>query len=81
LGKNSLGRKEKYLPGSMEISKLREGEIKLKIKITDQEILKDLEEIEALYKDKKIDESQYLMMILLNKICKLLYNIAPYYLK
>jgi hypothetical protein len=47
----------------------------------DQEIEKDLEKIEALYKDKKIDESQYLMLILLNKICRLLYKMTDFYLK
>ena len=47
----------------------------------DQEIEKDLEKIEALYKDKKIDESQYLELILLNKICRLLYNMTAYWLK
>lgn len=51
------------------------------MKVSDQEIEKDLEKIEALYKDKKIDEGKYLEMILLNKICRLLYNMTAYYLR
>lgn len=76
--RNSFGTKKRYLPGSLEILG-QKGEIKLKV--MDQEIEKDLEKIEALYKDKKIDESQYLMLILLNKICRLLYKMTDFYLK
>jgi hypothetical protein len=61
------------------MEKLKKGEIKLKL--MDQEIEKDLEKIEALYKDKKIDESQYLKLIILNRICRLLYKMTDYYLK